>query len=168
MQHGFSDMSNAVTGAGWLCVFTPETWIQAKAINYSQAALPILRAKAGFRMRPGNRIFAYVTKTKKIAAVLEVTGRADISIEDSKFGSPGQFPVIIPTRALRIIQNGYWLDMESLVGRLRLFRGLSDKKYWSVAIRISPRELSAVDTQVLERLTSELPCEQNDMQDAHP
>jgi hypothetical protein len=154
-------MDNAVTGAGWLCVFTPETWSQAKSINYSQAALPILRAKAGFRMRPGNRIFAYVTKTKKIAAVLEVTGKADISIEESKFGAPGQFPVIIPTRALRIIEDGHWLDMESLVGRLRLFRGLSDKKYWSVAIRISPRELSAVDTQILDKLTSDLPCLQS-------
>lgn len=153
-------MGNAVTGAGWLCLFTPETWSQARSINYSQAALPILRAKAAFRMRPGNRIFVYITKVKKIAAVLEVTDRADISIEESKFGSPGQFPVIIPTRAVRIIQDAYWLDMESLVGRLRLFRGLSDKKYWSVALRISPRELSSVDNAVLEKLTCELPCEQ--------
>jgi hypothetical protein len=151
------DMDNAVTGAGWLCVFTPETWSQAKQINYSQAAMPILRKKAGLRMRPGNQIFAYVTKTKKIAGVLEVTGKASVEPDESRYGSPGQFPVIVPTRAVHIIQEGHWLDMEALVGRLRLFRGLADKRYWSVAIRISPRELSSVDTEILHALTSKLP-----------
>lgn len=150
-------MDNAVTGAGWLCVFTPETWGQARLINYSQAALPILRAKAGSRMRPGNRIFAYVTKTKKIAGVLEVTGKAEICIEKSKYGVPGQFPVTIPTRAARIIQDGYWLDVEKLLGQLKLFRGLANRKYWSGALRISPRELSTSDTILLEKLISELP-----------
>ena len=151
-------MENAVTGAAWLCMFTPETWGQARAINYCQAALPILRRKAGSRMRPGNKIFAYVTKTKKIAGMLEVIGIADVNAEESKYGIPGQFPVVIPTHAVHIIQDGHWIDMESLVGRLRLFRGLSDKKYWTAAIRTSPRELSSVDAQILENLTMELPC----------
>lgn len=150
-------MENAVTAAGWLCVFTPETWNQAVAINYSQAAMPILRKKTGLRMRPGNQIFAYVTKIKKIAGVLEVTGKATLDAEESKYGSQGQFPVVVPTRAVHIIQEDCWLDMESLIGRLRLFRGLSNKKYWSAAIRISPRELSSADTEILLRLTSELP-----------
>ena len=109
-------------------------------------------------MRPGNKFFAYVSKIKKIAGVLEATDSADINIEKSLYGTSGQFPVIIPTKAVHIIQDGHWLDMEALVGRLRLFRGLSNKKYWSVAIRISPRELSSVDTQILSKLAMELPC----------
>lgn len=150
-------MDNVVTSAGWLCVFTPETWSQAEAINYSQAAMPILRKKTVFRMRTGNQIFAYVTKTKKIAGVLEVTGKAALDAEGSKYGIPGQFPVVVPTRAVHIFQDDCWLDMESLVGRLRLFRGLSDKKHWPVALRISPRELSTIDTEMLHKLASELP-----------
>jgi len=151
-------MKNTVTGAGWLCMFTPETWSQARSINYSQAALPILRAKAGSRMRPGNKIFAYISQVKKIAGILEVAGMSEVNAEQSKYGSPGQFPVIIPTLAVHIVKDGHWLDMEALVGRLRLFRGLSDKKYWTIAIRTTPRELSSADTEILENLTKELPC----------
>jgi hypothetical protein len=152
-------MGNAVIGAGWLCVFTPETWDQARSINFSQAALPILRAKVGSRMRPGNKIFAYVIKTKKLAGVLEVAGKATVNAEESKYGVPGQFPVIIPTSPSHIIQDGHWLDMESLVGRLKLFRGLSDKKYWSTALRTTPRELFSSDAEILDKLIRELPCQ---------
>lgn len=143
---------------GWLCAFTPETWSQAGSISYNQAALPISRAKAGSRMRPGNKIFAYVMKTKKIAGVLEVAGKATINAEESKYGTLGEFPVIIPTNALRIIQNGHWLEMEPLLRRLKLFRGLSDRKYWTTALRTTPRELSLADSQLLQKLIQELPA----------
>ena len=150
-------MNYDVNNTGWLCAFTAETWSQAGSINYNQAALPILRARAGSRMRPGNKIFAYVMKTKKIAGVLEVVGKATINAEESKYGTLGEFPVVIPTNPIRIIQNGHWLEMEPLVGRLKLFRGLSDRKYWAAALRTTPRELSLTDSQLLQILMQELP-----------
>ena len=150
-------MDNLVNGSGWLCLYSPETWVKAGDIQYRQAAFPLIREKTARRMRKGNLIFAYVSKVQKIAGVLEVTGAASVSPDSSEFGPPGQYPVVIETKPAHILLPGEWLDVESLVGKLRLFRGLSNKKNWAMAIRLTPRDLASCDTEMLADLLMKLP-----------
>jgi hypothetical protein len=134
---------------GWICIFTPQTWEQAVNINFEQAALPLLRKKAGRRMRVGQPIFPYITKVQLLAGMLEIISPAIVSPESSAYGVPGQFPVVIKTKPLYIAKSGCMLHMEDFVSKLRLFRGLASKKNWAHSIRLSPRELSIGDTEIL-------------------
>jgi hypothetical protein len=142
---------------GWICIFSPQTWAQAGKINYSQAALPALRQKASLRMRVGQPIFPYITGLKCIAGLLEIVEAPKLAPELSYYGAAGQYPLVIRTRPLRIIAEDSMLQMEDMVGRLRLFRGLSNKKNWIHAIRLSPRELSNSDTEIIRETIIKLP-----------
>lgn len=142
-------MENLPGLSGWLCMYSPEAWNKAGAIQYRQAAFPPDRAKSAKRMRIGAKIFAYISGVKKVAGILEISGTATVNPEVSEFGTPGQFPVVVDTKPLCILQPDKWLEMESMVGKLRLFWGLPNKKNWPMAIRLTPRELAFCDTQIL-------------------
>jgi hypothetical protein len=138
-------------------MYSPETWVQASEINFGQAAFPLIREKTTRRMREGNLIFAYISKLQKIAGILEIAGSASVNPDISEFGAPGQYPIVIKTRPIHIVPPGEWLDVASLVGKLRLFRGLSNKKNWTMAVRLTPRDLASCDTGLLMDLIAKLP-----------
>lgn len=126
-------------------------------MKFRQAAFPLIREKTTRRMRKGNVIFAYISKVQKIAGILEIVGSASVKPDASEFGAPGQYPVVIETRPVHIVSPGDWLDMQSLIGKLRLFRGLPNKKNWNMAVRLTPRDLASCDTELLMNLITDLP-----------
>lgn len=137
-------------------MYSPETWIQAGEIQYRQAAFPLIRENTARRMRKGNIIFAYISKVQKIAGMLEIIGPVSVNPNISEFGAPGQYPVVIDARPVHILPPGEWLEMEGIVGKLRLFRGLPNKKNWSMALRPTPRDLASCDTELLVDLITKI------------
>jgi hypothetical protein len=139
-------------------MYSPEAWIKSGEIQHRQAAFPLDRLKTTKRIRKGSKIFAYVSKFKQIAGILEVTEIPSVNPGSSEFGLPDQYPIVASTRPLNILPPDDWLAMEDLVGKLRLFRGLPNKRNWPMSIRLTPRELASCDTELLVNLITNIPA----------
>jgi hypothetical protein len=137
---------------GWLCIFSPDTLLQAVGINFAYACFTLHRAGIAKRISPGDLLFPYVTGSRVLRGVLRAISKARVDSQSSIYGSPGSYPVLVECEPLLLLDSITEIDLSQHLGSLGLFRGLKNKDRWASSLRVSPRSLSRSDTVFLYSL----------------
>ena len=138
-----------------ICMFSPETWAQAEELGYKYCAFPESQKKRANRIRVNDIIFTYVTKRMTITGILLVQKSCSY-IGDSKiYGSPGQFPNVVQTKPLKILNPSDEIPLRNHFFKISIFRGLRDGSYWYTCLRNSPTEIRNDDFKILSNLILE-------------
>lgn len=140
---------------GWLCIFSPETLLQAYSINFAYACFTLHRASIAKRISPGDLLFPYVTGSRVIRGLLRATSIARVDNQSRIYGSPGSYPVLVESQPLCLLDSSTEIDLGQHLGSLSLFRGLKRKDRWASTLRVSPRSLSRGDTLYLHSLITQ-------------
>lgn len=133
----------------WLCIFTPESLQLGLKSGFNCVAFPSSRIASASKIRPGDLVFIYVTRVKAFAGYFRVIKKCHIDPQNSTFGPPGRFPVVLPVEAILLSGASSTATLDSIGNRLPLLRGISNRKNWPCALRISPRQLSRRDAEVI-------------------
>lgn len=140
---------------GWLCIFSPDTLLQAYSINFAYACFTLHRAGIAKRISPGDLLFPYVTGSRVLCGVLRATSIARVENQSCIYGGPGSYPVLVESQPLLILDSSTEIDLGQHLGSLSLFRGLKRRDRWASTLRVSPRSLSRGDTLYLYSLITQ-------------
>lgn len=140
---------------GWLCIFSPDTLLQAVSIDFAYACFTLHRVRIAKRISPGDLLFPYITGFRVLRGVLRATSIARVDSQSSIYGSPGSYPVLVECEPLLLLDSNTEIDLGQHLGSLGLFRGLKSKDRWASSLRVSPRSLSRSDTIYLYSLVME-------------
>jgi hypothetical protein len=132
-------------GAGWICLFSPETWDLAKESGFAQIAFPHSREKTAKRIRVGDIIICYVSQRMALSGILCVDSQCTTDRDNSIYKQAGEYPVIGTTSPLYILSRQREVPLRPHVRSFAMFRGISTPSGWTVALRRSPKEISRAD-----------------------
>ena len=78
----------------WLGLFTGTSWRQYLSSNNPEIGFNFKQIKQAQKIKPGDKIIAYLTKVGSFVGILEATDFASVSKEEK--WSEGLFPVRVP------------------------------------------------------------------------
>lgn len=102
------------------------------------------RRGALFKAKIGDKVICYITKECKIIATGELT--SDYYMSDEKiFRTEGDFPDRFNFRADKLASNNE-VETRSMLDKLNF---VTNKTYWSVYFRLSSRQISKQDYDII-------------------
>lgn len=132
----------------WLCLFNATTWPEFLAAGSDTIGFPETQHKTIFRIKPGDRILAYMTKESKWIAAMEVTSDPYFDTE-TKIWTQAPFPCRVKVNALVKLDPPQGIPVLDLAPKLKLFDNLKSPTHWGLLFRTAPRELHSKDGQLI-------------------
>ena len=129
----------------WLCLFTGTSWQQYLSAERPEVGFNKGQMKQAQKMRPGDKIIAYLTKVSRFIAVLEVTSEAVVS-DETKW-TEGLFPVRIGAKVQQMLPVPNAIPMDHFLGKLSFLMAdeMPVSGVWSAHVRSSPRRWKTED-----------------------
>ena len=139
----------------WLGLFTGTSWNQYLAAKTPQIGFNIKQIKQAQKIKPGDRIIAYLTKVGSFVGILEATSYALVSDEEK--WSEGLFPVRVNTNPLMKVTIPLSIPIRSLLNQLSFSKDgqLKSQHAWTVHVRSSPRRWKTEDGILIENKLKE-------------
>ena len=129
----------------WLCLFTGTSWQQFLNADRPEVGFNAGQIKQAQKMKPGDKVVAYLTKVSRFVAILEVTSEAVVS--DKTKWTEGLFPVRIGAKVLQMLPVPNAIPMNHFLGKLSFL--MTDEMpvsgAWSAHVRSSPRRCKTED-----------------------
>ena len=129
----------------WLCLFTGTSWQQFLNADRPEVGFNAGQIKQAQKMKPGDKVVAYLTKVSRFVAILEVTSEAVVS--DKTKWTEGLFPVRIGAKVLQMLPVPNAIPMNHFLGKLSFL--MTDEMpvsgAWSAHVRSSPRRWKTED-----------------------
>lgn len=151
-EAGMSDRTH------WLCLFNPTTWSEFVEAGATVMGFPETRKRVVQRIKPGDRLYAYMTKVSRWVAVLEVTSDPYVATEPTIW-KQGAFPCRVKVRVVAEVPVEQGVPVLSLSKDLRLFDNMKTPN-WGLLFRVAPRELHREDgeriTQAIEQAAQQV------------
>ena len=135
----------------WLGLFTGTSWNQYLSSGSPQIGFNQNQIKQAQKIKPGDKIIAYLTKVGSFVGILEATDFAIVS-EEEKW-SEGLFPVRVKAKPIIKVSIPYAIPIRSLLGELSFSKDgkLKNPHAWSVYVRSSPRKWKSEDGILIEK-----------------
>lgn len=139
----------------WLGLFTGTSWNQYLAAENPQIGFNAKQIKQAQKIKPGDRIIAYLTKVGSFVGILEATSYAIVSNEEK--WSEGLFPVRVNTNPLMKVTIPLSIPIRSLLNELSFAKDgqLKSQHAWTVHVRSSPRRWKTEDGILIENKLKE-------------
>lgn len=134
--------------AYWLCLFNVTTWPEFLAAGGDTIGFPDTQHKTIFRIKPGDRILAYMTKESKWIAAMEVTSEPYFDTK-TKIWTQATFPCRVKVKVLLKLDPRQGIPVLDLAPQLKLFDNLKSPTHWGLLFRTAPRELQSEDGQLI-------------------
>jgi hypothetical protein len=138
--------------ANWLLVSSPENFAKSRAIGFRTSAMKSRHRRKWERVRPGDRVFYYLTGEKAIGGVARVTGEPFESRERI-WGSASKpledYPWRFPTEPILILEAGRSVAAEPLAREMEYTKRWPAEN-WTLAFQGNVHELSDADADLVE------------------
>jgi predicted RNA-binding protein len=129
----------------WMVIVTPENWRELAANSLAFTAFPAHQEQWIDFVRPGHRMFFYVTRFSVFVAEAEVLGTKQLK---PVVWSTGAFAYRVPLKPLVQVEPKQGLRIEGLISRLSFIR---KKAQWGTYLRRSIIPLKETDYQIIAR-----------------
>lgn len=134
--------------AGWVISFSPETWDKFTANGSLIGAFSLSRRAAAERIRVGDLLFSYISGLQCISGVFKAESLCFQDDSISPYGNRSRFVLLIKLRPLADPGIDKFIAIDSLAGKMQIFRGINRKNFYH-AFRISPRSIPSADRDFL-------------------
>ncbi len=139
--------------SNWLLVSSAENFETSRSLGFAQAGMKSRHRRKWERVRPGDRVFLYLTGVKAIGGVCRVSGTPFESHErfwTSESHPQEDYPWRFPTEPLAILAPGRYLPAEPLA-REMTYTQRWPAANWTLAFQGNVHEISDADADLLER-----------------
>lgn len=136
----------------WLLVSSPENFEKSREIGFRTTGMKSRHRRKWERVRPGDRVFLYLTGTKAVGAVCRVTGDPFESHETiwRSSGKPAEdYPWRFPTEPVIALEQADLVPAEPLARRMEYTRRWPEAN-WTLAFQGNVHELNDADAELLE------------------
>jgi hypothetical protein len=137
----------------WILVSSPENFATSRERGFELAGMKSRHRRKWERVRPGDRVFFYLTGAKAIAGMARVAGEPfeDHDLIWQSKGKPHEdYPWRFPITPVTILDPGDELPAEPLARELEHARRWPAEN-WTLAFQGNVHEISESDADLLER-----------------
>jgi hypothetical protein len=138
--------------ANWLLVSSPENFEKSRSLGFRTSAMKSRHRRKWERVRPGDRVFYYLTGEKAIGGVARVTGEPFESHERI-WGSASKpledYPWRFPTESVLTLEPGRFVSAEPLAREMEYTKRWPAEN-WTLAFQGNVHELSDADADLIE------------------
>ncbi len=135
----------------WILTGSPENFAVTRELGFRLVGCKEGRLRQAQEMEPGDRIVFYLTRVKRFAASVLVTGELFEDRTPLWPGKPGKadpYPWRRETEPELALDEGDWLPAEELAGELEHIRKWP-AEHWTLAFQGQLRTISDHDARVL-------------------
>jgi hypothetical protein len=139
--------------SNWLLVSSPENFERSRSLGFKQSAMKSRHRRKWERVRPGDRVFFYVTRVKAIAGLCRVTGTPFESHEkvwSSESKPLEDYPWRFPTEPVVTLDPDGFLPAEPLAREMEYTKRWPAAN-WTLAFQGNVHELNDHDAELLEK-----------------
>jgi hypothetical protein len=144
-----------VTERTWILTGSPENFDATRARGFTVIGLKERNRARALQIAPGDRFVLYLTKIKRFAGAIRITGELFESREHIWPGKPGKvdpYPWRFETEPEVILEEDGWIQAEDLADELEHVAKWP-REHWTLAFQGQIRPVSGHDAVVLlERL----------------
>ncbi|MEA2273620.1 MAG: hypothetical protein QOI98_2328 [Solirubrobacteraceae bacterium] len=136
----------------WILTGSPENFEATREREFSLIGLKERRRLQALEVETGDRIVFYLTRIKRFAASVVVTGdlfEDRAPVWPGKPGAADPYPWRFPTRPEIVLDEQDWIPAEELAGDLEHIRKWP-AEHWTLAFQGQIRAISDGDAQLLE------------------
>lgn len=101
------------------------------------------------RIRQGDILYPYITRSHLFMGIFRVSGSFVIDNSSEIFAPPGSYPIVLPVRPQIILDGLKCIDASSMFGHLTIFFGARTMKSPYSVLRSSPLQLRSADSRSL-------------------
>jgi hypothetical protein len=135
----------------WILTGSPENFAATREHDFSVIGLKEKRRALALQVEPGDRIVFYLTRIKRFAASVIVTGEMfedRTKVWPGKPGAADSYPWRFPTRPEIVLDEDEWVAAEDLAGDLEHVRKWP-AEHWTLAFQGQIRSVTAADARLL-------------------
>jgi hypothetical protein len=138
----------------WLTVFTVESWKEFLDHGGDVAGFSERRWSSVRRLQPDDYMICYVARVSRFVGLLEVVGKPFLNSTE-RIWKAEVFPSRVPVRTLLTLEPPQGVPVQEMLGKLNIFRVLTNPKLWSVQFQTSPRRLDTEDSETIIQALSD-------------
>jgi hypothetical protein len=139
-----------MTRSHWLTVFTVESWQEFSGHGGDVVGFSERRWSSVQKFQEGDYFICYLTKISRFVGLLEAIGKPFIDSSE-KIWSSQVFPSRVPVRTLLTLEPSQGIPVQEMLGKLKIFRAMTNPNLWSVQFQYTPRRLDPEDGETVIR-----------------